>query len=138
MMKVVQGYAQRDEDERMIRYFILTTLENFQRDPNFHRIIMFAALEKHEFGRLAKRVFGLPLAEFLLQLCSAAAKSGRIPKGRSSGSRILNHGASFAFRDGNAGFWRQACKGLESQPGRCIHTDPVDRTVFAKITGVTR
>jgi AcrR family transcriptional regulator len=81
MMKAVQGYAQRDEDENMIHYFVLTTLENFQRDPNFQRMILFAALEKHEFGRLAKRMFGLPLAEFLRNYVQRRQKAGAFRKG---------------------------------------------------------
>ena len=81
MMRAVQNYALRDEDENLIRHFILTTLENFQRDPNFHRMMMFAALEKHEFGRIARRIFGLPLSEFLRNYVERRQKAGVFRKG---------------------------------------------------------
>jgi len=81
MMEIVQRYAVQDEDERVIFHLILKTLESFQRDSDFHRLMLYAALEKHDIARVSRRIFGLPLFEFLRTYVLRRQKAGVFRKG---------------------------------------------------------
>jgi len=81
MMEIVQGCAQRDDDAGVIRQLALTILERFKQDPDFHRMMMYAALEEPELGRIGKRIFGLRLSEFLREYVARRQQAGAFRKG---------------------------------------------------------
>lgn len=58
-------YAANNEDEKVFRAVALQVGEHCQRDPNFIRLMLYAALEKHENAQPFRRRFLYPVFEFL-------------------------------------------------------------------------
>jgi TetR/AcrR family transcriptional regulator len=80
-MDELRHYADRDDDEGLIFQLALRTLESFDRDPNFHRLMLYARLEGHDLARASKRVLGLPLFEFLRGYIVRRQRAGKFRKG---------------------------------------------------------
>ena len=82
MIDLLQGFARRDDDERLVFHLVLRTLESFERDPDFHRLMLYAALEGHDLAKVSRRVLGMPLFKLLHSYVARRQKAGAFRKGR--------------------------------------------------------
>jgi TetR/AcrR family transcriptional regulator len=81
-INLLQGFARRDDDARLVFHLVLRTLENFERDPDFHRMMLYAALEGHDLAKVSRRVLGMPLFKLLHSYVARRQKAGAFCKGR--------------------------------------------------------
>jgi len=76
LMKVLSGFARSRDDERLIFHLVLRTLESFRRDPDFHRLMLYAALERPDLAKTGRRIFGMPLFKLLRSYIVRRQKEG--------------------------------------------------------------
>ena len=81
-MRLLRGVAARDDDRALVFHLILRTIESFERDPEFHRLMLYAALERHDLARVSRRVMGMPLFKLLLEYVKRRQKAGAFRAGR--------------------------------------------------------
>jgi len=79
---LLHRFARRDDDERLVFHLVLRTLEGFERDPDFHRLMLYAALEGHDLAKVSRRVLGMPLFKLLNSYVARRQKAGAFRKGR--------------------------------------------------------
>ena len=82
-MDELRRYAEHDDDEGFVFHLALRTLESFDRDTNFHRLMLYARLEGHDLARASMRVLGLPFFEFLRGYVVRRQQAGKFRKGDS-------------------------------------------------------
>jgi TetR/AcrR family transcriptional regulator len=61
----MRAIAERDDDERLFLELARKVLESYRTDPQFRRVMLYASLEGHEIARIAERMIGIPVFEFL-------------------------------------------------------------------------
>jgi TetR/AcrR family transcriptional regulator len=73
----LQELANRNEDELLFRSLAAHILESFRKDPAFQRLMMYAALEGHEFARMlhARRY---PIHTFLTDYVRRRQREGAL------------------------------------------------------------
>src|SRR5277367_6412354 len=76
MIDLLQGFAREDDDQRLVFHLVLRTLESFERDPDFHRLMLYAALEGHDLAKVSRRVLGMPLFKLLHGYVARRQKAG--------------------------------------------------------------
>ena len=81
-MRLLRGLAARNDDEGLIFHLVLRTIESFERDPDFHRLLLYAALEGHPLAKVSRRVLGIPLFKLLLNYVKRRQKAGGFRPGR--------------------------------------------------------
>ena len=106
-MDLLQGFARHDDDERLVFHLVLRTLESFERDPDFHRLMLYAALEGHDLAKVSRRVLGMPLFNLLHSYVARRQKAGAFRKGPPELLAFRHHGFAHALRDGHQGDLRQ-------------------------------
>lgn len=57
--------VERDDDEGLVFQLALKTLEAYRRDPDFQRLLFFAALDRNELAQASHRTVGLPMFDVL-------------------------------------------------------------------------
>jgi AcrR family transcriptional regulator len=82
MIDLLQGFARLDDDERLVFHLVLRTLESFERDPDFHRLMLYAALEGHDLAKVSRRVLGMPLFKLLYGYVARRQKAGAFRDGQ--------------------------------------------------------
>ena len=80
MIDLLQGFARHDDDGRLVFHLVLRTLESFERDPDFHRLMLYAALEGHDLAKVSRRVLGMPLFKLLRSYVARRQKAGAFRK----------------------------------------------------------
>ena len=67
LIQELQGYADRGEDERLLRTLIRAIFYGYEQDRDLHRMLQYAWLEQDaaENQRLAEQMKGYPLLAFL-------------------------------------------------------------------------
>jgi TetR/AcrR family transcriptional regulator len=59
------------DDEALVDYLVRAVLDSYQRDSEFERLMLYAALEGHELARTSRQLFGAPafalLREYVLR-----------------------------------------------------------------------
>jgi AcrR family transcriptional regulator len=81
MMEVLKGFARRNDDEQLVFHLVLRTLESFENDRDFHRLMLHAALERPDLAKVSRRILGVPLFKFLRSYVARRQKVGAFCKG---------------------------------------------------------
>jgi len=68
--------AERGDDLGFFRALVANLLETFRKDPAFHRLMFYAALEGHTFASLFHQRVGLPTFDFLQTYIAQRQKEG--------------------------------------------------------------
>jgi TetR/AcrR family transcriptional regulator len=68
--------ADRRDDEGLFRAVVTAILESYRRDPAYHRLMLFAALEDHELARIAHVRYSAPLTAFLREYVARRQAAG--------------------------------------------------------------
>ena len=68
--------ADRCDDEALFRAVATAILESYRRDPAYHRLMLFAALEDHGLARIAHVRYSAPLTSFLREYVARRQASG--------------------------------------------------------------
>jgi TetR/AcrR family transcriptional regulator len=82
MMKSLAEFARHGDDERLIFHLVLRVLESFRRDPDFHRLMMYTALERPDLAKIGGRVMGMPLFKLLRRYVIQRQKAGAFRQGK--------------------------------------------------------
>ena len=80
-MTLLEGFAKHDDDERFVFHLVLCILESFERDPDFHRLKLYAALERPDLVQVSRRILGMQLFKLLRRYVARRQKAGAFRKG---------------------------------------------------------
>jgi TetR/AcrR family transcriptional regulator len=64
-LQMVKRHAKRTNDAALVQELVKATLESYQQDPEFQRLMLYATLEGHELATASQQVFGRPTFAFL-------------------------------------------------------------------------
>lgn len=70
----------RGEDERLVSRLVRHILDSHRRDPDFQRMMLFAAVEGHDLAK-AGATYGVPLFGFLREYVVARQRAGVFRRG---------------------------------------------------------
>ena len=69
--------ARRGDDWALVQYVVGAILDSYKRDPDFERVMLYAALEGHELATTSRELFGVPafalLRDYVIQRQQAGA-----------------------------------------------------------------
>jgi AcrR family transcriptional regulator len=82
MMEAFVGFAKRRDDQQLVFHLVLRTLESFRRDPDFHRLMLYAALERPDLAKVGRRIFGMPLFKLVRNYIVRRQKGGAFRQGQ--------------------------------------------------------
>jgi TetR/AcrR family transcriptional regulator len=57
---MLRRLAERGDDSAFVQYLVRAILASYQRDPEFERLMLYAALEGHELATTSRQLFGMP------------------------------------------------------------------------------
>jgi len=72
----LRGFAERSDDEGFFRCFVSNILKSFQKEPAFHRLMLYASLEGHTFAGLFHERVGLPMFDFVRNYIARRQQDG--------------------------------------------------------------
>jgi TetR/AcrR family transcriptional regulator len=72
----LRAIADRRDDEALFRAVVTAILESYRRDPVYHRLMLFAALEDHQLGRIAHVKFAAPMISLLREYVARRQSEG--------------------------------------------------------------
>ena len=72
----LRAIADRRDDEGLFRAVVSAILESYRRDPAFHRLMLFAALEDHDLARMAHVRFAAPINGLLREYVARRQAEG--------------------------------------------------------------
>jgi len=72
----LRGYAERCDDETLFRSLIRKILDAYRDDPSFQRLLLYSALNAHEFSQILHRSLGIPLYGFLYDYIARRKRQG--------------------------------------------------------------
>jgi AcrR family transcriptional regulator len=75
-LKTLQRLAARGEDVKLVHHLVRAILENYQRDPDFERLMLYASLEGHELAAASQQLFGVPAFTFLREYVQERQRAG--------------------------------------------------------------
>jgi TetR/AcrR family transcriptional regulator len=73
--------ARRGDDRALVRYLVGAILGSYQRDPDFERLMLYAALEGHELAKTSRQLFGAPTFALLRDYVIQRQKKGAFRPG---------------------------------------------------------
>ena len=79
-IEALRRHAERGEDDRLVARLAQHILEAHRRDPDFQRVMLFAALEGHALAK-AGAAYGLPLFGFLREYIVERQRAGVFRRG---------------------------------------------------------
>jgi TetR/AcrR family transcriptional regulator len=82
MLQTLQVFARRGDDEGLVFHLALRTLERFGRDPDFHRLMLYAVLERPGLAKISRRILGMQLFRLLRSYVIRRQKEGAFRMGR--------------------------------------------------------
>lgn len=75
--EALRRLARRGDDRALAHYLVRAILDTYQRDPDFERLMLYAALEGHELATTSQQLFGDPafalLRDYVVQRQQAGA-----------------------------------------------------------------
>lgn len=77
----LRAHADRRDDRAFVTSLISKILDSYRRDPQFQRLMFYAALEGHELSRISNERKGLPIYTFLRDYISLRQREGAFAKG---------------------------------------------------------
>jgi TetR/AcrR family transcriptional regulator len=72
----LRGHAERCDDEALFRSLIRKILDSYRDDPSFQRLLIYSALNAHEFSQILHRSLGIPLYGFLYDYIARRQRQG--------------------------------------------------------------
>ncbi len=72
----LRGHAERCDDEALFRSLIRKILDSYRDDPSFQRLLIYSALNAHEFSQILHRSLGIPLYGFLYDYIARRKRQG--------------------------------------------------------------
>lgn len=72
----LRGHAERCDDEALFRSLIRKILASYRDDPSFQRLLLYSALNAHEFSQILHRSLGIPLYGFLYDYIARRKRQG--------------------------------------------------------------
>ena len=66
----------RGDDRAVVQFLVRAILGSYQRDPDFERLMLYAALEGHELARTSQQLFGEPAFAMLRDYVVERQKAG--------------------------------------------------------------
>jgi TetR/AcrR family transcriptional regulator len=64
-LETLRALARRGDDWAFVQYIVQLILASYQRDPDFERLMLYAALEGHELAKASRQLFGMPTLALL-------------------------------------------------------------------------
>lgn len=64
-LQALKRHAKNTDDDALVAALVTATLESYEHDPDFQRLMLYAALEGHELANASQQVFGRPTFAFL-------------------------------------------------------------------------
>jgi TetR/AcrR family transcriptional regulator len=64
-LQALKRHAKNTDDDALVAALVTATRESYERDPDFQRLMLYAALEGHELAAASQQVFGRPTFAFL-------------------------------------------------------------------------
>ncbi len=80
-LAALRRLAGRGDDARMVHHLVRAVLDNYERDPDFERLMLYASLEGHELAAAGQQLFGLPAFTFLKEYVESRQKAGVFRRG---------------------------------------------------------
>jgi TetR/AcrR family transcriptional regulator len=77
----LQTFAAHGEDQQLVSHLVLHMLESFESDPDFHRLMLHAALERPDLVKVGRRILGMPIFKLLCSYIVRRQKAGSFRKG---------------------------------------------------------
>lgn len=77
----LRAHSARRDDRAFVTSLISKILESYRRDPQFQRLMFYAALEGHELSRISNERKGLPIYTFLRDYVAMRQREGAFVKG---------------------------------------------------------
>jgi TetR/AcrR family transcriptional regulator len=68
--------ADTRDDEALFRAVVTAILESYRREPVYHRLMLFAALEDHALARIALVKYTVPISSFLREYVARRQAEG--------------------------------------------------------------
>jgi TetR/AcrR family transcriptional regulator len=59
-IETLRGWAGRGDDWALVQHVVSLILASYRRDPEFERLMLYAALERHELATASRQMFGVP------------------------------------------------------------------------------
>lgn len=75
-LDTLRRQARRGDDVRLVHELVRTMLDSYRRDPDFERLMLYAALEGHELATASQRLFGRPAFAFLREYVADRQRAG--------------------------------------------------------------
>jgi TetR/AcrR family transcriptional regulator len=76
-LETIRRLARRRDDWALVQYVVRAILVSYRRDPDFERLMLYAALEGHELATTSRQLFGVPafalLRDYVIQRQQAGA-----------------------------------------------------------------
>jgi TetR/AcrR family transcriptional regulator len=79
-LDALRDHAARGEDQELVARLVAHVLESHRRDPDFHRVMLYAALEGHDLAK-AGEAYGLQLFGFLRDYVLERQRAGAFRAG---------------------------------------------------------
>jgi len=76
--------TKRTDDRAVVQYLVRAILESYRRDPEFERLMLYAALERHELARTSRQLFGEPAFALLREYVVDRQRKGVFRPGEPS------------------------------------------------------
>jgi AcrR family transcriptional regulator len=77
----LRALAERKDDEGLFRFLFGKILDGYRDDPQYQRLLLYAALEGHEISKLFNETRGLPMFTFLTRYVEQRQKDGAFAAG---------------------------------------------------------
>ncbi len=72
----LRALADTRDDEALFRAVVTAILESYRREPVYHRLMLFAALEDHALARIALVKYHVPISSFLREYVARRQAEG--------------------------------------------------------------
>lgn len=72
----LRALAERKDDVAFVRFLIASILDGYRKDPEYQRLLLYAALEGHEISKLFNETRGMPIFVFLSGYVEQRQKDG--------------------------------------------------------------
>jgi len=79
--EALRRLAKRGDDRALVQYLVRGILASYQRDPDFERLMLYAALEGHELARTSRQLFGAPAFAVLRDYVTERQNAGAFRAG---------------------------------------------------------
>jgi TetR/AcrR family transcriptional regulator len=73
--------AQRGDDWALVQTIVRAILDSYSRDPDFERLMLYAALEGHELATASRQLFGVPTFALLRNYVTQRQQAGAFRPG---------------------------------------------------------